>query len=189
MHRPRWLFLAVLTLVPAASLWTGCSSLPSGTITLHQPYATSRDGVLQYRLPVGWYDATADSQSTGQTIWLLRSDYSSTIAVLELHVDADAREDLHVAGIEHLARLTMALAAGGKPYVLQRQAEDLSVNGAPGCRYELAMPPGDDVLRVIVFDTGMRVYMVTALVPGDAKRGLREEVFPVQDAFVSSLRW
>lgn len=189
MHTPRWLRAAVPPVMLVATFCTGCSSSSTTSVILHPPYFTSRDGFLQYRLPAGWFDATADSQSTGQTIWLLRNDYSSTIAASEVHVDPDAREDLHVAGIMHLARLTMAMAAGGKPYILERPPESVMINGVQGCRYEMTTPSTNDVLRVIVVDTGTRIYMVTALLSGEAKHGLRDEVFPVQDAFLNSLRW
>jgi hypothetical protein len=189
MYRMRQLFPAVLLLVLVAGFWTGCSSSSSATVALQLPSFTSRDGLVNYRIPVGWFNAIADSQSSGQTIWLLRNDYSATIAVSEVHVDYDAREDLQVAGIMHLAQLTMGLAAGGKPYVLQRQPEGVMIGGTPGCAYEIVIPQVNDVLRVIVVDTGVRVYMVTALVSGEAGHGLRDEVFAAQDAFLSGLTW
>jgi hypothetical protein len=119
----------------------------------------------------------------------LRNDYSATIGVSEVHADADAREDLQVAGIMHLAQLTMALAAGGKPYVLQRMPEDITISGTRGCAYEIVTPPTNDVLRVIVVDKKGRLYMVTAVVSGEANHGVRSEVFAVQDAFLNNLRW
>jgi hypothetical protein len=189
MHRMSQLFPAVLLLVFMAGLWTGCPGSSSTTVALYTPYLTSHDGFIKYRIPAGWFDAAADSQSSGQTIWLLRDDYSATIAVSEVHIDADAREDLQMAGMMHLAQLTMALAAGGKPYVLQHPPEGVTIGGSRGVAYEIVIPAVNDVLRVIVVDTGVKLYMVTALVSGEATRGLRDEVFAAQDAFLSGLRW
>jgi len=189
MFTLRWLFPAVVLLMIASGLWTGCSTSPSIAVTLHPPYFTSRDRFLQYRLPAGWFDATADSQSSGQAIWLLRNDYTATIAVSEVHVDPDAREDLQNAGLTHLARLTMGLAAGGKAYVLEHPPEWMTVNNIRGCMYQISIPPANDILRIIVVEMGVRVYMVTALLSGEVKQGLREEIFAVQDAFLGGLRW
>jgi hypothetical protein len=174
----------------AAGLCAGCSSSPSvTTLTLHSPYFSSRDGNLQYRLPAGWFDATADSQAAGQVIWLLRNDYAATIAVSEIHLDAGARDAIRSDGVMHLAQLSMALASGGASYAITQQPEELRVNGNLSCVYALTTTPANDRLRVVLLDTGERVYMVTALVPEETKRGGQSEVFIVQDAFVGSLRW
>lgn len=176
-------------LIMMAGLGTGCASTSYPTPVFHTPYFASRDSVFQYRLPAGWFDATADSQASGHAVWLLRNDYTASIAVTEVHLDPDAREDLRAGGIMHLATLSMALAAGGKPYVLQQSPEAIKINGRPSCIYQLMASPANDILRVVLMDAGERVYMTTALVSGETKRGVRSEVFAVEDAFLGSLRW
>jgi hypothetical protein len=166
----------------------GCAGSAPSTL-LRSPYLTARNGVLQYRCPVGWFDATADSQVTNQLVWLLRNDYGATIAVSELHMGGGAWEEVRSGGIMRLADLTMTLAAGGKPYLVERVPEPLSMNGWRGCTYELTTSSGGDVLRVALVDGGKSLYMVTALCTGDAQRGQREAMRSVQDAFLSSLRW
>lgn len=165
----------------------GCSttSIPA----FHAPYFQSRDGGFSYRIPAGWYDASADSQSTGHAVWLLRNDYGATIAVNELHVDSAARGVLRDGGITQLATLSMTLAAAGKAYVLGQAPQTSHVNGRVSCVYQLVTTPASDVLRVVLVDTGRKVYMVTALVPAETKVTARDDVFSVQEAFLNSVRW
>ncbi len=167
----------------------GCAGSASPLVSLQPQYLTSRNGALQYRCPVGWFDATADTQAAGHVIWLLRNDYGATIAVSGLYLDAAAREEVRAGGMARLAELTMTLAAGGKPYVVERSPEALSMNGWRGCTYELATSPDGDLLRVALVDGGKSLYMVTALCTDDAQRGQREAMRGAQDAFLSSLRW
>ena len=177
-------------LCAVAALWTGCSGLPSVSPSLLQPAASvARDGAFHYRVPIGWVDATADSQAVGHAVWLLRNDYGATIAVSEIHLDADARNTLRAEGIMHLARLTMVLAAGAASYTVNQQPEPMQLNGRDACVFALTTLPAHDRLRAIVVDSGGKVYMITALVPPETERGVQNGVFAVQDAFASGIRW
>ncbi len=184
----RRLFQALL--LTTVVLIAGCATAPpASNVVLNTPYASSRDGALRYRLPAGWFDATADTQGAGHVIWLLRNDYAATIAVNEIHLDGAAREALRSGGVIRLANLSMALAAGGSSYTVVQQPEEMQVNGRPLSVCALTTTPANDILRVVLVDTGGKVYSITALVPGETKRGDQSEIFSVQDALVGSLRW
>ena len=168
----------------------GCASPPySSTSTVSPRVLVSRDGMLRYRLPMGWFDATADSQAVGHEVLLLRSDYAATIAVNEIRVDAQARRQIERGGLMQLAQLTMALAAGGTPVTLQQSPELFVLNGRQFCAYELVISGARDLLRVVLFDTGTKVYAVHALVPGEKSGATAEEVFTAQQDFLNDLRW
>ena len=183
MKPARPVYLALVLAVFCA----GCStaSLP----VLSPAYTPSRDGGFQYRVPAGWYDATADSQAVGHAVWLLRDDYGATIAVSDLHLDREAREFLKEGGMTRLAALSMTLAAAGNAYTIDRVPAISRINGKPSCEYQLVTSPGSDLLRVVLVDAGNRVYMVTALVPGGSRSAARDDVFAVEEAFLNTLRW
>ncbi len=181
---------AVVLFLLLLGLAGGCARAPySTTSTLTSRAFLSRDGMLRYRLPAGWFDATADSQAVGHEVLLLRSDYAATIAVNEIRVDAQARRQLERGGLLQLAQLTMALAAGGTPVTLQQTPELFVLNGRQFCAYELVISGARDLLRVVLFDTGTKVYAVHALVPGEKARESAEDVFAVQQDFLNGLRW
>src|SRR5512140_303928 len=188
MVRARAVAFSIILVCIVAGL-AGCAGSTPPSALLRSAYLTARDGLLQYRCPIGWFDATADSQAAGHLVWLLRNDYSATIAVQELHMGPGAWEEIRTGGIMHLADVTMALAAGGKPYLVERRPEPLSMNGWRGCTYELTTSSGGDILRVTLVDGGKSLYMVTALGSGDTQRGQRDALRSAQDAFLSSLRW
>ncbi len=167
----------------------GCAGSTTPSSLLRPSVLTAKDGLLHYRCPIGWFDATADSQSAGHLVWLLRNDYGATIALSRLHMDTGAWDEFHSRGIMYLAGVTMALAAGGKPYAVDRQPASLSMNGWRGCVYELTTSPDEDHLRVALVEGRSSVYMATALSSNDAQRGEREAVRKAQDAFLSSLQW
>ena len=171
-------------------LISGCSTAPPlNSGSLHPYLFTSRDGMLRYRLPAGWFDATADSLAEGHLIWLLRSDYAASITVDEICLDAQARRQLGKANLLQLAQLTMPLVAGGKSAVVQLAPELRAINGREFCSYELVMPASGKKLRTILFDTGVKACAITILYEGTERTGTTQDIAVVQDGFVTSLRW
>jgi hypothetical protein len=177
----------LLALLLSALLWPGCGAPPPSPPPLQASYSIARDGYLHYRLPLGWFDVTADSQAHGNAIWLLRSDYGATITVNEIRVDANARDEISRQGLTTLARLTMFLSTPDKGALLQRAPEEFAVRGRPCCSYELLIPASGDILRTILLDSGEKVYAVAALRTSAVKDG--SEVAAVQMSFVEGLRW
>ncbi len=167
-------------------LLSGCAGGP--VTTLHAPYFPSRDGVLRYRLPAGWFDATNDSQSTGNAVWLLRNDYGATISVSEVSIDEQGKKELERSGLLGLAQLTLALATNGRSAVVEEPPRLFRLNDREFCSYEFSIPSSGDALRVVLLNTGARVYGVTALASGE-KHVTAKDVFAAQEEFVGGLRW
>jgi len=189
--------------MPAASVWhtlllfalpgfmlAACGG-PSevSRIPMQSAYHASRDGDLQYRLPLGWFDATADSQATQHAVWALRNDYGASITVEEIHLDASARRELGEKKLLQLAQLTMPLLANDRSAAVQEAPVLFSVRGREYCAFELVTFPSDDTLRVVLFDTGRRTYTVTFYTKGGGDTTGGKELRSVQEGFLRSLRW
>lgn len=171
-------------------LLTGCSTTPPLTSVSSRPAVfTSRDGVLHYRLPAGWFDATADSLANEHVVWLLRYDYAVSLTVDEIHLDAQARRQLGNENLQQLARLTLPLVAGDKAAVVHHAPELFSVDGREFCSFELVMPGSGKRLRRVLFDTGAKSYDISIVYEEKEKGGNAYDVGALQDGFVKSLRW
>lgn len=183
----RILFVPFAAIVMA--LLSGCASTSRIPTEILQPsYGISRDGHLRYRVPVGWFDATADSQAVGHSVWLMRSDYGATIAVDEVSLDAAARDAVRAGGLLELASLVVSLSAGDRGAVLIAPPVETTLESRTVCQYTMMVSETRDTLRVTLVDTGTRTYAVTAL--RSEKRGGPDIPLPmVADRFVGALRW
>jgi hypothetical protein len=183
MCRPHRFFLCGVVLL------AGCASAPRTSSPLfHPPYVASRDGGFEYRLPVGWFDASADSQATGHAALLIRNDYGATIAVDEVSLDAAARRQIRQGDVQAVAELLVSLTAWDHGMVLAEPPRVRSMNGLPVARYTMVSTKTQDTLQVSVVHTGSRVYAVSALLSGE--RGSAGTSFAeVERGFVGSLRW
>jgi len=172
-----------------ALLIAGCSTGTRISPTALPPSSyTSRDGGLQYQLPSGWFDATADSQATGHVVLLIRNDYGATIAVDKVHLDANAREQLHQGGLLEVAQVLMSLSSWDRGTVLMRTPRLLTLDDKEVCRYIMTVTATQDQLQVTLLDTGRNVYAVNVLLSG--KVAVRDgELDALQDNFIGSLRW
>jgi hypothetical protein len=172
-----------------ALLAAGCASTTRVETGLFSPaVSTTRDGGLQYRLPAGWFDATADPQAAGHAAWLMRSDYGATIALDEVRLDPGARTEIRRAGLLPLSYLVISLTTGDRGTVLLDPPALVTINGREMCRYTMVVSETKDTLLVTVVDTGERVYTVTAL---DAGKGNGEgaPLSSLAEAFVGTIRW
>lgn len=170
-----------------ALLIFGCSTHLSSP-PLSPSYSPSRDGGLHYRLPAGWFDATADSQSAGHAVLIIRNDYGATIAIDEVHLDGAAREHLRQGGLLEAAQVLMSLSTWDRGTVLVQGPRLLTLAGKEVCRYTMAATAARDQIEVTLLDTGGKMYAVNVLLSGKAEN--RAGVFEqLQDDFVGSLRW
>jgi hypothetical protein len=170
-------------------LLTGCAGAPpAASPVFNTPYLVSRDGNVRYRVPTGWFDASADSQETDRAIWLVRGDYAGTLTMHPVNLDAGARADLSRGGLLQIARLIASLETGSKSGFLVHEPESLRVNGTDACQYEVEYGSGEKV-RTVLVDTGNNVYAVAAIVKGKSPGETAREIFSIQQLFVNGLRW
>jgi hypothetical protein len=178
----------LLSVLTGALLLGGCSSEPASTRTvLHPEIRLSRDGVLGYRIPSGWFDVTADSQATGRAIWLVRNDYGASITVEQVYLMARAQGELGEAPLLHLAELTLPLVAGTRSATVLRRPELVTIGGRQYCAYELVSGERSEHTRVMLFEAGQRVYAATFY--GDGSAEASAGISAVQEPFLRSLRW
>jgi len=178
----------LMCLVACALLVGGCGSEPASTrARFHGEDHLSRDGVLHYRLPVGWFDVTADSQATGRAIWLVRNDYGASITVEQVYLMGRAERELGEEPLLHLAQLTLPLVAGPRTATVQRPPEVFRLGSRQYCGYALVTADRSEVLHVVLFDAGSRVYAVTFF--GDGSPAASAGISAVQEPFLRALRW
>jgi hypothetical protein len=171
-------------------IYSGCSGTSRVVESpLYPSYNISREGLLRYKVPVGWFDATHDSQSVATEIWLVKNDYAATITVGRITVDAETRRAIDREGLARLAHLTMTLAGETSSATLLQPPTMSTVNGRDVYSYVVVSPSSNDTTRVVLIDTGENVFEVIGLVPGNQRRVSSSEVFSAQESFLKSLRW
>ncbi len=172
-------------------LLVGCSSPPVATRLFFLPGSfPSRDGTLQYRVPAGWFDATADSQAAGHLIWVLRNDYGASLTIDRIHLDSSARRVLDDDNsLLTLASLLAPLMHKDRPGVVQQMPKVFELDGRAYCGYEMESPDDEDILRVVLFDTGEEVYVATLFMASRLPAASREDLHALQEGFLSALRW
>jgi len=180
----------VVLLLALVSIFPGCSTAPTSreTSTIPLSYATSRNGLLYYRLPDGWFDATTDAKSAGSVVWLMRDDYAASIVIDEIMLDAPAREAVRHEGLLRLAQLTMSLSSKNGDAVVVAPPDIVTINARNVCVYEM-VTASKDRERVILVDADEHVYEVRALAEGTQQDVSAEDIFSVQQDLVKSLRW
>jgi hypothetical protein len=169
-----------------ALLLAGCTTSRFSTSLLHPPYTTSPDGLLHYRLPLGWFDASSDSQATGHAVLLIRNDYGATIAVDEVYLDSAARILLHREGLFQAAQLMLSLTSWERGTVLTIPPHRIWLNGLECYRYTMEVTATHDTLDVTLLNAGEKVYAVSGLLSPRGTGGFFERL---QDSFITTLRW
>lgn len=170
-------------------LLSACSTTPSANRVTLQPTARlSRDGILQYRLPVGWFDVTADSQAVGHTIWVFKNDYRASMTVDEVHTDPAARDLLEKRDLLQLARLLLPLVQSEKQAVVEEPPGLYLFRGHSFCVCELTTKDSD-TMRYILFNAGSRLYAVTLLFSGGREAWRAADARGVQQTLLESLEW
>jgi hypothetical protein len=152
------------------------------------PYFSSRDSVFRYRVPPGWFDATADAGQSNRVVLVVRGDYAGTISIREVYLDDAVRKGLNHGGLLSIARLTASLEAASKRGMLVSEPRVYDLKGAEACSYELD-ERGEDRVRTILLKVSGALYAVTALASLSLPESTRRQVFSSHDEFVGSLRW
>ena len=121
-------------------------------------------------------------------VWLVRNDYRATIAINEMHLDAEANRAVGEEGLIALAGLSLALSAKENSATVTKPPEVLSINNADCCAYELAAASGDRI-RVVLVKTGVNVYEAVAFIEGEGNGGTPAGVFSAQQGVLETLQW
>jgi len=118
----------------------------------------------------------------------MRNDYSGSIIINEITLDAAARQVVRNDGLLRLAQLTISLSSENGGATVLQPPDIVMVNGWKLCAYEV-LTASMDVVRVMLVDTGAHVYEVRALAEGKQRNASTAEIFSAQQNFVKSLRW
>jgi hypothetical protein len=165
-----------------------CASAPRvSEYRFSQEYFTSRNGLLRYKLPIGWLNATNDSLSSNNTIWLVRSDFAVTLSVKEVVIDAETRREVQRMGLKRIAELMLALASGERGVSVVNPPQLANVGRGAACTYEYMTGHPNDRVHVVLIDTGTVVYEMSMLMT--EKASSTADVVLLQEAFVRNLSW
>ena len=161
------------------------------------PYATdypltkesfrSRDGVLKGQIPQGWVSASEDTLAPALMAWLIKEDFSATLAVEELRLDARSRRRVEEEGLKLLAHLSLSFPQRtlSQPKVLDPPKE-FNMRGKQVCSYEVES--GGERRRVVVFSAKGRFYECKAIaVKGKTSPQEVVRLYTAQQTLLSSL--
>ncbi len=189
MTRPGSIRLPLPLLAAAFLSLAGCAPTRETTAPAPpSPYIVARDGGFSYRVPQGWFDASADSQARGHAALLVRNDYRATIAVDEVLLDDAARSELRRGGLVPVARLLVSLSSWDGDAVLTVAPHAITLAGRDACRYALASGNGEDAIEVTLVENGKRLYTVRVLASGTGE-GKETSLRAAQKEFLETIRW
>lgn len=183
--------IRVLPSLLAAAFLSLAGCAPTRETTEPAPpsaYVVARDGGFSYRVPRGWFDASADSQARGHAALLVRNDYGATIAVDEVLLDDAAHSELRRNGLVPVARLLVSLSSWDGDAILTVAPHAITLAGREACRYALASGNGEDAIEVTLVESGERLYTVRVLVSGTGE-GREISLRAAQKEFLETARW
>jgi hypothetical protein len=173
-------------------LLSGCAGPPAGTLrSVNHLSFRSRDGVFLYRIPEGWFDASADDEAKGHAVWLVRENLSATLAVEEIRMDDEVRQLVSEGALLEVGRLLSRLRAGKNGLTETRAPEWRDLGSREVCLYELANPKTNEIQRVLLFPISDHIIHRRIIPPrsrptivlsthsaGDLFRGHHEDAVP-----------
>jgi hypothetical protein len=181
---------AASLLCAALLLYTqGCGPAREASApALSASYILSKDGGFSYRLPSGWFDASADSQARGHTALLIRNDYRATIAIDEVRLDEAARLELRRNGLVPVAQLLLSLTSWEQNAVLAIAPHLIRLGDRSACRYRTVSGSTGDMAEITLVEGKEKLYTVRILISG---RGMEDEkaLHLVQENFLGAVRW
>ncbi len=153
------------------------------------PLLTSRDGLIRYPLPPGWFDATSHAKESRPVVWIVRNDYGASISINTITIDDRTRRQYKQDGLFRTGQLSLQLNTSTRSAVVLQLPKLERLNGKEYCVYEIEEPATRDRIRVAVFDTGERVYEVTALNAVEGPSATDPDAFSILDRFLALLHW
>jgi hypothetical protein len=144
-------FCFLLLFVAACSSPPPEHNYPMGPLTF-----TLRGTSLHGSIPAGWFAPVTDSLTPALAAWLVNDDYSASISLREISLDATARRRITNEGMPLLVMLSMAFRGetGTEGHAPERSA--FTMNGNQYGSYETAAAGIRS--HIIVFSRGGKYY-------------------------------
>lgn len=170
-----------------AILFVSCAaSIPySSDYPLTQESFRSRDGILNGRVPQGWFSSTDDTLGSALTAWFIRDDLSASLSLKELKLDRLTSQRVTSEGLKLLAHLS-ALFHVTQNAIPEIKPEEFEMQGKKYCAYECGLDR--DKCRIVVFAAGGKYYECEArAVKGTWSTNDFNSIFSVQQTLLASL--
>lgn len=154
----------VVLLVLISLILAACASVPyySFDYPLTTEVVVSTDKTIQSRIPLGWFVSTDTSLTPQFLFWLIKEDYSSTIALQEIKVDHFTDQRVKQEGLKLIAEISQSFKKESvDKFLLTKPIEIFTINAKNYCGYEYYSNSGR--VRVIVLQIGNRYFEVEAI--------------------------
>lgn len=176
------------TVVLALYIASCAASLPYGTdYPMTEFNVRSRDGLLNGKIPLGWFSATGDSLGTAVTLLLISDAAEATLSIKEIKLDLRSVRRIEEEGLALLARISAA-ARVERTGVIASEPQEFKLQEKTFCSYELT--EGNTRTRLAVFSTKGKYYECE--VRGENRNWTGERyarLFTAQQTFLSSLTY
>lgn len=154
----------LFTVLLFALLVAGCaSSLPyASDYPLTDEVFRSRDGVLAGKVPKGWFSSTDESVAPALLAWIVKEDFSATLALSAIALDAESDRQVGKDGLALLARISFALQRGiSSTASMTAEPREFDLSGKKFCGYEIT--DGGTRKRIVVFGARGKYYECIAM--------------------------
>jgi len=176
-----------VTCILAVILASCAGSLPYGTdYPLTNQVLHSRDGMFTGKIPQGWFSSTDDTLAPALTAWLVRNDFSATLAVKEFTLDRLTTQQVEKEGLKLLARLSAGFREESMSRANDLHCVEFEMRGKKFCSFEIV--DGIKRTRVVVFAVKGKFYECEAMaVKGPWTANDFTKLFIAQQSFLSSM--
>ncbi|MBI4548073.1 MAG: hypothetical protein HY707_08840 [Ignavibacteriae bacterium] len=147
----------------------------------------SRDSIFSGRIPQGWFSSDDEELASAHVVWLIRDDFSATLAFKELKLDELSKKRVNDEGLILLARLSFSLQQSNPLFKTKEiELHEFEVNSKKFCGYEMNFTGA--LKRVIVFEAKGKFYECEArIVKGSPSLKELEHLYTVQQTLLTSL--
>ena len=152
--------LFLISLILAA-----CASVPyySFDYPLTTEVIISSDKTIQSRIPLGWFTSKDTSLTPQFLFWLIKDDYSSSIALQEIKVDRFTEQRIKKEGLKLFAEISQSFKKESvEKFSLTMPIEIFTINSKNYCGYEYYSNDRSGRVRVILLQIGNRYFEVEA---------------------------
>ena len=156
----------VVLLAITSLILSACASVPyySFDYPLTNEVVISTDKTLQSRVPLGWFASKAPSLTPQFLFWLIKEDYSGTIALQEIKVDRFTEQQIKNEGLKLFAEISQSFKRESVDgFFLTKPIEIFTINSKNYCGYEYYSKSYNGRVRVIVLQIGNKYFEVEAI--------------------------